>query len=248
VTAKVQMGFKNRVRLEWLDQTAELVLAGKSPAEVRQLLDSFLADKLSVGGQAEAGNRSIVIGICYKIWVKPPQPLLSLNKDGLKLINRLSLSERLPIHWGMSMAAYPFVGQVGAIVGKLLQLQGTITTAQIIRRVQEQLGTSEAISRATRRMVSNFVDWGVLQDTEKAGELEAASKVEITDPQIIGWLLEAALLASGAQVQTLSTLTNNPSLFPFKLAEPIAQVIETNPRLEVLYHSLNQSLVTLRSA
>lgn len=242
------MGFKNRVRLEWLDLTAEYELHGKSPAEIRLALNDFLADKVSVGSEGAAGNRAIVLTICTRIWVSPPKHLSALHHAGLELINRLSTSERLPIHWGMSMAVYPFVGQIAAILGKLLQLQQTITMVQIQRRVQEQLGSSEAVTRATRRMVRNFVDWGVLQDTARAGELEATPKINISDPHLVSWLLEAVMLSSGTQTQNLSSLSNSLSLFPYKLIETPASVIETNPRLEVMYHGLNQSMVALRSA
>ena len=47
-----QIGFSQRVRLEWLEQTANLILAGNDKAAVNDALQELLKDKVSVGGQA----------------------------------------------------------------------------------------------------------------------------------------------------------------------------------------------------
>ena len=45
-----QIGFSQRVRLEWLEQTANLILAGSDKATVNDALRELLKDKVSVGG------------------------------------------------------------------------------------------------------------------------------------------------------------------------------------------------------
>jgi hypothetical protein len=47
-----QIGFSQRVRLEWLEQTANLVLAGNDKAAINQALEELLKDKVSIGSQA----------------------------------------------------------------------------------------------------------------------------------------------------------------------------------------------------
>jgi len=46
--------------------------------------------------------------------------------------------------------------------------------AQAQRRIKEQLGEREAVSRAARRVLRCFVDWGVLQDTSEKGVYQSA--------------------------------------------------------------------------
>jgi hypothetical protein len=48
-----QIGFSQRVRLEWLERTANMILAGIDKAGVKGDLREFLKDKVSVGGQTE---------------------------------------------------------------------------------------------------------------------------------------------------------------------------------------------------
>ena len=70
-----QIGFSQRVRLEWLEQTANLVLAGKDKAAVNDALQDLLKDKVSVGGDAERGNREKIITILLKAWLTVPPNL-----------------------------------------------------------------------------------------------------------------------------------------------------------------------------
>jgi hypothetical protein len=87
-----QIGFSQRVRVEWLEQTVNLVLAGNDKAAVHDALQKLLKDKVSVGGQAKACNRNKVISILKKVWLMPPQELLALRDEGLNLIATQSSS------------------------------------------------------------------------------------------------------------------------------------------------------------
>jgi hypothetical protein len=49
-----QIGFSQRIRLEWLEQTARLVLAETARQAVLDALQELLHDKLSVGGLRSA--------------------------------------------------------------------------------------------------------------------------------------------------------------------------------------------------
>ena len=109
-----QIGFSQRIRLEWLEKTANLVLAGNDKAAVKDSLQELLRDKVSIGGQAIRGNREKVITILMKTWLTVPRGLKLLRDEGLQIHQRLHRKERIVVHWGMAMAAYPFWGVVAA--------------------------------------------------------------------------------------------------------------------------------------
>lgn len=44
-----------------------------------------------------------------------------------------------------------------------------VAAAHVQRRVHEQYGERETVSRAARRVLRSFLDWGVLQETESKG-------------------------------------------------------------------------------
>ena len=143
-----QIGFSQRVRLEWLEQTANLVLAGNDKTGITDALQELLKDKVSVGGQAERGNREKIISILLKTWLTVPSGRESLRAEGLELLKLVPHRDHLAIHWGMVMAVYPFWSGVAVQVGRLLRLQGSAAAAHVQRRVREQYGERETVFRA----------------------------------------------------------------------------------------------------
>ena len=83
MSTPIQIGFSQRVQLDWLEQTAAMVLAGQTREQVETTLQERLHDKLSIGGTAQRGNREKAITILLKIWVSVPAWLQPFRDDGL---------------------------------------------------------------------------------------------------------------------------------------------------------------------
>lgn len=156
---------------------------------------------------------------------------------------------RLAVHWGMTMAAYPFWNAVAAQVGRLLRLQGLATAAQVRCRVQEQYGERPTVARATRRVVRSFVDWGVLADTETRGRYVAAEPCPVRAPALVAWLAEAALhVRDGEPAAPVQGLLGQPGLFPFRVSYVAARGLAAeSPRLDVAHQGLDTEVVGLRA-
>jgi hypothetical protein len=244
-----QIGFSQRVRLEWLEQTANLVLGGNDKAAVNDNLQELLKDKVSVGGQAERGNREKIITILMKVWLAVPTELESLHVSGLELLKYVPRSNHMPIHWGMVMAVYPFWADVATVVGRLLRLQGSAAAAQVQRRVREQYGERETVSRAARRVLCSYLDWGVLQKTGSKGIYTAGETLAIDDTRLIAWLAEAALHVRAYSSASLKDLIDGPSFFPFRI-KPVhpESIVAATSRLDILRYGLDEDLVILRKS
>lgn len=242
-----QIGFSQRIRLEWFEQTTQLILAGNTRAAVKDSLQNLLQDKVSVGSQAVRGNRGKVISILMKIWLTVPAGLDPLRDEGLNLLRGLNGKDRIFLHWGMASAAYPFLSVVAAYTGRLLRLQRVATAAQIQRRVRERYGERETASRAARRVLRSFIDWGVLAETRRKGVYETGDRYSIQDPKLIAWMLEASLRARANQFAPMKDLIESPSHFPFHIQHvPAEHVVSLSPRLDILRHGMDDILVTLR--
>ncbi len=242
-----QIGFSQRVRLEWLERVANLVLAGNDEVSIDGALQELLVDKLSVGGDAKRGNREKVITILTKIWVRPPRDLEPLRRDGLVLLSGLPRRERIAVHWGMAHAVYPFWGTVAAQVGRLLRLQGRVAASQVQRRVREQYGERETVSRAARRVLRSFIDWEVLKETARKGVYTSGLTLQISHEKVIAWLVEAFLWSHTRGSATLGTVLRSPSLFPLQLGEiGPDRLASVSPRLEVIRLGGDEDLVTIR--
>jgi hypothetical protein len=247
-----QIGFSQRVRLEWLEQTANLILAGNEKATVNDALQELLKDKVSVGGHFRGSNRNKIISILRKVWVTPPDELVPLRDEALAFLSTQSSSLSphhlsIAIHWGMVMAVYPFWSEVATQTGRLLKLQGLAVAAQVQRRVREQYGERETVSRAARRVLRSYLDWGVLQKTDAKGVYSAGTIHAVDDSRLIAWLAKAYLHARANGSAPLRDLIDSPSLFPFRI-KPIhaERLVAASSRLDLLRHGLDEDLVMLR--
>jgi len=244
----VQVGLDRIIRLNWLERTARLVLAGNDASAVKEALQAYLRGAFCPDNTKVRGSLDKTITILMKIWVRPPSDLLSLHREGLKLLSHVPREDHIAVHWGMTMAVYPFWGNVAAHVGRLLRLQGTAAASQVQRRVREQYGERETVSRAARRVLRSFIDWDVLKETSEKGVYTTGRTLVIAQTEVITWLAEAFLHAHPNGAAALSTVLNAASLFPFRLDPiPAAHLAAVSERLDALRHGLDQDLIMLRT-
>jgi hypothetical protein len=242
-----QIGFSQRVRLEWLEQTANLTLAGNDKAAVDGALQELLKARVSVGGQAKRGTREKIITILLKTWVTVPRKLEPLRLEGLELLKRVPQCNHMAIHWGMVMAVYPFWSSVATQVGRLLKLQGSAAAAHVQRRVREQYGERETVSRAARRVLTSYRDWGVLREAGSKGVYTSGTTISVDNSRLIAWLTEAGLHTRASGSAPFRDLLDSPSFFPLRIKPIQAESIKVaSSRLDILRHGLDEDIVMLR--
>ena len=234
----IQIGFSQRIQLEWLEYTANLVMAGNSRGEIVDALGERLRDTLSVGNDPERGNRDKAITILTKVWVTVPQELQTLRDEGLELLSRADTSSRMLLHWCMCMAAYPFFGTVAEATGRLTRLQGTAGAAQVQRRLREQLGQRETVARAARRILRAFIDWGVLLETDRKGLYRAALSRKVDALPLAIWAIRAVLVSKAGETRPAAVLLHGPHLFPFDVALPSTRELERCGAFEIVHSGI----------
>lgn len=245
--AHTRIGFSKQIRLEWLEATSNLLLAGNNETCIVETLAQILGDNLSGGKKSERRSREKVISILMKIWVRPPLELQPLRNDGLKLLSTMLPDKHPVVHWGMAMAVYPFWGAVAAHVGRLLKLQETASAGEVRRRLQEHYGDRETVSRSARSVLRSFVDWGVLRDTAQKGIYAPGATFVVNEVEMVAWLAEAFLRSHPGRSVELGLILDAPSFFPFHLKRLSADhMASTSDRLQVLRHGLDEELLFLR--
>lgn len=244
MTDSEQIGFSQRIQLSWLEYTANLVLAGNNREETTRNLHEHLLLKLSAGSSAERGNRAKAISILLRIWLTGHPQWPFLRERGLELLRVLPVQHHLPVHWGMTMAVYPFFGAVAESTGRLLRLQETVSSAQILRRLKERYGERETVARAARRVLRVFADWQVLADTDTRGVYRNQGETRsLPDDELKAWLLLARLVASDGQTASLRSLSQHPSLFPFSAGMPALHVLEGRDEVTVIRHGFDDDIL-----
>jgi hypothetical protein len=243
VAKRMQVGFSQRIQLPWLEYTAQLVVAGRDRKDVSAALQDYLSDKLSVGNQPARGNREKAITILLKIWFDPAPRTARMRDEGLDLLKRLPANQHVALHWGLSMAAYPFFAEVAAVLGKLLRLQDTLGTVQIQRRIREQLGERDTVARAARRIYRSYIDWGVIKETETKGVYRKGTITRLPDTDLSAWLLRCVMLSSPAEWIPVTSLSSHASIFPFELNPSGFDSLRGHEQIEIMRHGLDQEMV-----
>ena len=237
------IGFSQRIRLDWLEYTANAVLAGSPEGEIVAALRERLRERFSLGGDRVSGNRDKAGSILTRVWVTVPDERRPLRDEGLDLLRQADADGRMLVHWCMCMAAYPFFGAVADTAGRLLRLQGSAAAAQVQRRLRERLGERETVARAARRVLRAFIDWGALLETGEKGLYHAAAP-RVTGPGPVAvWVLKAMLSTGGGTPQAPSALLRAPRLFPFEIALPPTAELETCGAFEVVRHGLDHEVL-----
>lgn len=241
-----EIGMSQRVRLEWLEHTTQLVLAGLARPEIEAELKVLLQDKLSVGGTAVRGNREKVVTILLRTWMDVDKDLEALRDEGLQLVRDLPLADHLAVHWAMVMAAYPFWGQVAESVGRLLRLQGRVGAAEVQRRMRELRGERDTVARAARRVLRAFNDWGVLVDSARKGVYVAPPRVGVDDASLAGFVAQAWLRGQRLDRAPVAVVVDSPSLFPIVLSLSSLVSKQGGARLDLGRDGSGELLVGLR--
>ena len=242
-----QVGVSQRIRVEWLDATVNLILAGNGNAAIQGSLHRMLAEKLSVGSNAARGSRHKAVTILMKVWRNVPPGLEPLRDAGLTLYPALDADHRHALHWGMTLAAYPFWGVVAAQTGRLLRLQGTVSAAEVQRRIRERLGERQTVARATTRVLRSYVYWNVLADTKAKGVYTPHAKRTIERPEIAAWLCEAMLRTRPGSVARANGLLGHTAFFAYRLPPLTAwQLAAQSSRLEASRQALDEDVLMLR--
>ncbi len=239
------IGFNRRVDLEWLGYTVRLFTGGHDESKIHEELSEYLSSKLSISSSAKRGSREKTITLLLKTWVRVRPEIEPLRDDGLELLEFLPKTQHLAVHWGMTMAAYPFWGEVAAVTGRLLRLQGTAAAIQIQRRVREIYGEKETAYRSARYVVSAFHQWGALKEEARNGVYVARAQMHLTDSRLIGWLVEAYLLSRREDRATPKSILDSPAFSPFVLQSGGGLAAAGNPRLVVDRHGLDEDIVSL---
>ncbi|GAB6064809.1 hypothetical protein [Deferrisoma palaeochoriense] len=243
----MKIGFSSqRLRYEWMTRVADLCLAGVDEKKLAEEAGGFLSEALAGEGTSGRGSRQKMWSILQSIWVRPRKDLRALRDDGLLLLRELPAEQHLPVHWGMTMAAYPFWRLVSSEVGRLLRLQETVSPRQIRRRLAERVGDRELVARASRTVLRSIADWGCIEE-RKGGTSTVYAKGAVrpvTDPRTVAFVVESFLRSDGETPKSLGVVYRAPCFFPFSVKNlPGDQLCSVNARLQTFRSGFEDELI-----
>ncbi len=244
-----KLGIKQTIQKEWMDRTLRMVLAGMTEKEIREDLDQYLSTQKQSGGIGERGQKTygMAIGILAS-WFAPEDDLRRFRDEALNIARVVPEEHWLPLHWAVLSASYPFWFNVAKQVGRLFNLQESVTQVQIFNRIKEQYGDRETVARNARYTVRSFVAWGVLQESGNKGCYKKAPSMQIQERKLAALLIESALHAIPEGKVSVASLLNNPALFPFELPMLSGDSLsKTSGNFELIRHGLDDEILKLNN-
>ena len=235
-----KIGFDRTVELPWMKMTAELAALKFNPQEINKKLDDMLSDKIK-GKESRRKTRTVLLSV----WVKTKKELHPLRSEAFELLRSLHSKYHFAVHWGMSMTTQPFFGDVATIIGRLVNLQGSVSEAEVQRRVKEIYGERQTVPRAVQRLLRTFMNWGAL-NKPRPGIYETTSPIYIANKKLITWIMQAPLYNSDSS-QTINGILKNPVFFPFHFKNITSADLRKCSRLDIVAQALDEELVMLRT-
>lgn len=233
-----RIGFDRTLRLPWLDQAALLASELRNEDALRIALLEWLSSY--VAGEESRWRTAQVL---TRMWWRVPEAHVALRDEALGWIAGLPAEERLVLHWGMALLAYPFFLDVATIIGRLLRLQGAFKLAQVSERIGARWGNRSTLEFALAREMHSLVNWGVLQHGQERGIYVAAPSTRLPPTDAGLWLLGAVLCARG-ETRPASDLLRAPELFPFDIAMTLSDMLGSQ-RFLLHQEGLDTTLVQL---
>lgn len=235
------LGFDQRIRLEWLEAAAGHAAGGKSYVEMREALLDLLDGV--VGGRRYASARSKTVTVLCRIWGGVVPGTESLRVRAVEALRLVDASERVALHWSMSLAAYPFFADVATIVGRLLELQDEAPMAHIVRRTVELWGDREKVRGAAQKLVRSLADWGCLTEPAKGVFRRRTPQLKVRG-ELASLLAEGLILGGEQSGVPLPQLLRHPAAFPFHI-ELTAHDLRRVPAFELTRQGLDLDFVSL---
>ncbi len=209
---KAVVGFDRKLKRDWLDAFADQVAKGEDTPTLR----TFLHERLKSDHPGDTA-RGKTMTVLMRIWALVPDEDRRLRQDAFDLLKVIPAQDRIWLHWGMSLLAYPLFRDTATAIGRLLKLQGEFTLGQLQRKLMDGWGERSTVTRAFQRIVRSMVEWEALADAQTPGHFQALPPITTNSKPLQLWFLRASLQASRTEMIEANQLFSQPLAFPFRL-------------------------------
>ncbi|MBB6451620.1 hypothetical protein HNQ94_000041 [Salirhabdus euzebyi] len=203
------VGFDQKILLHHLDYTATEANRTERK-EMYEKLEDYLFTEIK-----GAASRRCAKAMLMKIWFLVEDEHKHLQEEAFKLLPDLSKAERILLHYGMTVLAYPFFGDLVREMGKLFKLQEEVLSQQIGRIMKNLYGERRRVEVATSATLTSLKAWGIITPGEKRYSYIQSKKFSITSNELLQWLAEAIIRNSEGDSLSLDIINSHPTFFPF---------------------------------
>lgn len=216
------IAFNRRLSPSWLKEGLRLRADGVDGDEWVESMRSLISVEIS-------GRDSIQKSLRYlRHALMEPGALEPLRSEGVRLFQSSQDPEKVRvISWGLAIAAYPFLQEVAATIGRMLRVQPEVKLEQFLRKLTETFGEKETVRRSGRYSLGLIQELGFVHRTTKAGCYAANTPLKVLDTALASWFIKAWFTAADTSgpIDRIA-LTNHPSLSFFDASELVAAALK----------------------
>lgn len=202
------VGLSRPIKLEWLNKTVDLIIGGKTEAEIKNDLNEYLSFEIT-----SPTNLRKTREILMAIWVKTPDELLEIKNMALEIYNNEN-ENKLVIHWCMILLTYSVFLDVCALIGKMADIQGTFTTSWLKQKLFDFWGERTTLLHSTDKILQTLKYIGSIENI-KQGEYKIKT-FEIHDEKVKSLITLTIIAMNTKAYYEVSELSQIPQMFPFK--------------------------------
>ncbi len=208
------IGFNRNIKRVWLDAAAAFCAETDDAAVIRARLEPIIALEIS-----SRANIRKTIDILLNIWHKSRAISPGLYDQAAAIFQETAApGDRLWLHYGLTLLAYPFFNTVAGIMGQISRYEPELTAGQVRKQTMAELGQLGSLNEALSRIIFSLRDWGILVNGAKQYHYAPQFQHLTTEQtRLETWLLTCALAAHAAAELPIADLLKLPQLFPFRL-------------------------------
>lgn len=242
MSSNQRIGFGKKIRMGWLQRSLQHRLDGRSFEECKTDLVALVAS--TNPGQAAIAK---ILSVLRQVMFDESAHEKSFYDDALAIAKDAPGLQRA-VCYGLSLASYSFFHSTADAIGRLANVQGTFSVADLVRRLKEKEGDRAFVQRVARYNISSLLDWDMIQCSARASTYSISTTYRVTKDHEISWAIECHLRGCSKHLE-IAQVDSIPSLFPLKW-EPISfsQIAKANPRIELVKAGPREERLSLRTA
>ena len=195
----------------WLDAALRVARESADLDDVRSRLHLALGDS-DLGATARVKTITALVRTWADPW-RPAAPAIRWAREALA-----DEEDLRPVHFGALLAAYPFFGEVCAVVGRGLALEEQVTTPELRARLRASWGDRRTVHNAVQRAVKTLRAFDLLSGAPGSSVSQRRDPLAVS-PRAGRWIVHTVLLSRGADAIDERDLRSAPELFGLRLPE-----------------------------
>lgn len=234
-----QVGFLQYVQKDWLDATVAFYQNCQNIDEIKANLNNLILPEVP-----KSEERRKTIDVLTRTWIRVPKNHQNLRNTALEIYDELEPDERIILHWGMLLLAYPFFHDIVNKIGLILRIQNSFTSSQLRNKLVSSWGHRTTIIRAIDRVVQSLKNWRVLENDNIS--IKSTSKLEIKNEFHCLWFLECVYRSEQVDSIFFDKLISLETMFPFELKIPLYKIKQAK-NFEHQMYGMNMEIISLKN-